>query len=89
MFEVEWTEAALNALSEAWLTANSEQRRRITQASDALDTQLRENPLDVGESREGSRRLAIEMPLVVTFRVNLQTRTVLVSTVRLRWNPHS
>jgi hypothetical protein len=44
-----------------------------------LNSELRRDPNDVGESRPNNRRIAFAGPLVVVFRVDQATSTVRVN----------
>jgi hypothetical protein len=83
MFQVRWQRRALDELTSYWLQADSAVRRDITRACEAIDQRLRDDPLNEGESRLGSRRITFEAPLAIVFRVVGSRRTVLVLEVRL------
>jgi hypothetical protein len=78
MFRVRWERKALKALAEAWTKADSELRRRITQASSQIDGLLRTNPQNQGESRPKGRRIMFVGPLAVRYRIEADHQTVSV-----------
>ena len=67
-YAVEWTVNALDQLAEAWMNASD--RGDVTAASHQLDTELRRDPMHLGESRDSSvNRTAIAMPLGIEFEI--------------------
>jgi hypothetical protein len=66
-------------LAAIWISAAD--RGAVTTASHTIDQQLRVDPLTVGESRENDRRILMEAPLGVLFRVLPDERIVQVLTV--------
>jgi plasmid stabilization system protein ParE len=79
-FTVIWSFAALNELAEIWLRASD--RQAITDAAEAIDQLLEADPIVVGESRDGGRRILINPPLVVIFNVSVESGAVVVVRVR-------
>lgn len=78
-FHVRWTNVAADSLSDAWIKADQQVRRAITQASSRLDQDLQTDPQSKGESRPDGRRIYIDIPLGVLFRVNTRLQTVTVT----------
>ena len=78
-YTVIWTPNAEGMLAELWL--NSAHRQAVTAASHAIDQQLRIDPDQQGESRDQGRRILLETPLGVLFRVLPADRIVYVLTV--------
>ena len=76
MFQVQWSETALDEIAEIWMRAAD--RPAITAAVERIDQRLAKDPADQGESRERGRRLILEPPLGLTFRVRPHDRTVIV-----------
>jgi plasmid stabilization system protein ParE len=76
-FDVVWLPAAEQELAAVW-TASS-RRNDVARAVAAIDRLLELDPPNAGESRAGGRRILIEPPLGVIFRV--VGPTVLVSRV--------
>ena len=62
-----WKPSVEQRLAEIWLEAAD--RRAVTGAADRIDRQLRTRPLAVGESRDMQRRILIDDPLVVVYKV--------------------
>lgn len=71
-YEVEWKSSAEAELTRIWL--GSRLRTGVREAADSLDRHLEQHPLEVGESRAGSQRIAFEAPLAIYFRVNEANR---------------
>jgi hypothetical protein len=79
MFRVEWVPAALNDLMDMWADADSELRKAITAASNALDDEMQADPLRLGEGRVTDfDRVVFIYPLAVYFEVDLHHQTVWV-----------
>jgi hypothetical protein len=83
MFRVKWKQTALDELAAWWTQADSALRARITQAADAIDQRLVQDPFASSESRSGRRRIDILLPLAVSFEVNAKTSTVTVTHVNI------
>ena len=64
-YTVVWSQHAESQLAELWSSAAD--RRAITAAARAIDTLLAENAHVLGESREGTVRIAFVSPLGVYF----------------------
>jgi hypothetical protein len=82
MYRVEWLQSALDELADIWTRSNSIERAAITSASHVLDTYLKGDPHDEGESRAHGRRITFVPPLAVTFRIEEDDQTVTVLQVR-------
>jgi len=57
MFQVEWRPPAVNELAEYWMAADAPVRAMLTAAAAEIDRKLSDDPLAVGESREGGQRI--------------------------------
>jgi plasmid stabilization system protein ParE len=79
-YEVRWKRTARDQLANLWVSAAN--RRAVTDAANALDAQLQRDPLTCGEGVPGERRVLIEMPLVVVYRVREREKKVIVLSVR-------
>lgn len=66
-------------LATIWTTAPD--RRAVAEAANRIDQMLRFDPTGLGESCAQGRRIFIEPPLGVIFRVVPEDRTVYVLTV--------
>jgi hypothetical protein len=78
MFRVEWVEAAVEELAAIWLRVDSDKRRDVTTAANAIDVALRSDPIRESESRDDERRVLFAPPLGVSFSVDSQRRVVRV-----------
>ena len=79
MIVVQWERAALEELSDLWGKADPTRRQPIVAATHDIDWQLRKNPEDQGEPRDGGRRVLLKPPLGLIFRIaspNAPERTV-------------
>jgi hypothetical protein len=76
IFELRWSKIARDELARIWITADSELRKQITQSSYRLEMALKKSPHEVGESRDGSRRVDFDFPLGIAFRVIDEKRRV-------------
>lgn len=76
-FTVVWSEEAEARLADIWLNA-PHYRNEISELASRIDAILRDVPHEVGESREGKRRIVYEPPLGAAFSVNQDDRIVLV-----------
>lgn len=75
-FTVIWKPEAERRLTRLWLAAPD--RKAITDAANRIDQLLENNPQERGESRDGGRRILLEAPLGVFFRVDSQSHQVWV-----------
>lgn len=82
-FTVAWSEEASNELCELWAVVPD--RREMTRVVDALEQQLRHNPESVGESREKGRRVVMQSPIGIIFKVFPEDQ--LVQVVHVGWFP--
>ena len=73
-FTVNWTPDAEAQLTRIWLAARD--RATLTAATHAIEQNLGTDPANAGESRDPGRRITIEMPLAVIFRVDETPYTV-------------
>jgi hypothetical protein len=81
MYTVMWLESALDKLAEIYVAAEANERERISSGVERLNQRLAESPLEVGESRGGSLRMAFLHLLAVRFRVDEATLSVRVIAV--------
>jgi len=78
MYRVIWLDATLNRLAELYVDCDLIDQHRIATGVDGLNHRLADDPRAVGESRDGSLRIAFPPLLSVRFRVDEQSRTVRV-----------
>lgn len=78
MFTVRWTKVALNGLADLWMRASLEHRANITQMVNETERQLKEAPLDSGESRDGKQRILFSNGLGCVFDVLPDSQMVVV-----------
>jgi hypothetical protein len=85
-YTVIWKPLAERALAECYVNAlehgDHALAASITNAVAGIDTTLLKNPESVGESRSEGKRVLIEPPLTVTFRIREADRQVWVLTVQ-------
>jgi hypothetical protein len=82
LFNVTWFEATLDRLADFYVAVTPEQRQRMAAGIDALNASLRLNPMEVGESRADDFRVAFAPLIIVGFHVDLENRTVDVTSIR-------
>jgi plasmid stabilization system protein ParE len=79
-YQVVWEDAALNELDDIWKASHD--KEGVQNTATRIDTQLKFNPLEAGESRSRNYRVLIKYPLVVWFRVIERLNEVQVLHVR-------
>ncbi len=77
MFSVRWTSSARDGLATAWIEAKD--RNAVTEAVVQIDTILAKDPENAGESRDLGRRLLLQIPIGVFFKVDLSAHVVQVA----------
>jgi hypothetical protein len=78
-YTVTWAKAAEQALARLWTDAIN--RKAITEAANAIDRSLLNDPDRVGESRPEGTRILLIPPLAALFTVNQMDRLVCVLSV--------
>ncbi len=81
MFSVRWTPRALALLTEAWLAADSNERRAITTMIRKVEQVLRVSADRVGESRIGNSRVLVRPPVGIEYWLILDDRVVDIARV--------
>jgi len=81
-YTVLWKPTAEADLARIWTAATD--RNAVAAAADRIDALLARDPHSRGESRGGSIRIMVELPLAVHFRVQDADRMVYVLKV---WRP--
>ena len=81
MYAVVWKDAALDELADVYVAADPADRARMAAGVEALNTRLAADPLDEGESRGGTRRIAFPDLLAVSFTIDPVDRVVRVTAV--------
>ncbi len=79
IYTVLWTRNAEQKLAAIWLAASD--RAAVTAAAHRIDQLLRNDPDQQGESRDQGRRVLVDPPLGVMFRVQPDDRQVYVLSV--------
>lgn len=69
-FKIKWQPAARDELTDLWLEATSDIRRKVTASARDIDRALKHNPQNAGESRPNDRRVLFAAPLAVLFEVD-------------------
>jgi hypothetical protein len=80
MFTVIWRTRALDELADIVVQSDLNTQDLVERQVTALNKRLAADPLDVGESRGGSRRIAIADPICILFEVSAVNRIVRVLT---------
>ena len=84
-YTVVWTREAEDELATAWVEApSSALRNEIAANVAAIESALRTQPGETGESREGTVRMAVAGPVGIVFRVLEDDRLVQVISLRVR-----
>jgi hypothetical protein len=73
---VEWEDAARDELADIWVQATPAERAVIEPVVLRLERDLADDPLAVGESRNGSLRVEFREPLTFWFQVWTGARRV-------------
>jgi hypothetical protein len=81
MYTVIWRTTALDRLADLYVAASVADRERLATGVEALNSQLAHDPLAIGESRAGDRRIAFTDYLVVRYRVDTVQRVARVTAV--------
>jgi plasmid stabilization system protein ParE len=81
-YRLKYLRRATQALADIWMAAAD--RNAVTRASHRLERLLKADPLGVGESRAGRRRLVLINPLAVFYTVDPAGRQVVVTDIRSR-----
>lgn len=81
-FLLEWKQTATDELAAIWVGADSPTRRKITVATNKVDSLLRSDPHQHGESRDADRRILFVAPLAITYFIDAEAAKVEVLRVR-------
>jgi hypothetical protein len=77
-YTVVWSQSAERLLADLWLQANQRDRPAIATAANEIDQWLRRDAHNLGESRPSDRRILLNSPLGVVFKVYRDDRLVRV-----------
>ena len=80
-FTVIWRPKSESKLAELWV--GSRERSAITAAANAIDRQLKYDPVRSGWQRPDGSRLLIAKPLAVVYEVHTEDRYVFILDVEL------
>lgn len=80
-FTLTYTSEAIAELAKLWLAANN--RKSVTEASDRIEQELRNDPHLKGDTVSGSLRKIVVAPLVFYFLVSPDDRLATVWSVRM------
>lgn len=81
IFQVVWSQQAVNDLAEIWNRGDSVFRQGVTRAAHAIGQSLQDDPFGAGESREVGVRVMFNAPLGVRFKVDQDSQAVIVGHV--------
>ena len=84
MYRIRWQKSVSRKLLEECATADSSMLSAILDAMAEIESQLRNDPEFVGESRNSSRRFLIVDPLSVTYKIDHRQRVVYIIAARVR-----
>jgi hypothetical protein len=79
-YTVVWQPSAERELGDIWLKAQDQ--TKIAAAANRIDRDLQYHPIDVGESRDGNRRVMIVPPLTISYTIYEEDYLVKVTKVR-------
>ena len=82
MYDVIWREGLLDRLADLYVAASVHDRERMARGVQGLNRRLKDEPMDVGESRPDGFRVVFLPLLFVTFHVDDAQMVVRVSGVR-------
>lgn len=71
---------ALRDITTIWNDAQN--KTQVTKAAHQLEESLKRNPMSLGESRGGLRRMAFEKPLCIIFELIPDDEKVIVTNVK-------
>ncbi len=69
-FSVVWRDSALDKLADLYVATSEDERDRMARGIESLNRRLADDPLNVGESRDGTFRIVFPPLLLVTFFVD-------------------
>ncbi len=81
MYQYSWLEPVLDDLAAIYVAAEKSERELLAAGVAAFNAQLAADPLTVGESRFGGRRVAFPPLLRIFFKVDAAARRVWVTSV--------
>ena len=79
MWAVIWWNKALDELADAMARSDLSTQDLIEQIVKRFTSELARDPLQLGESRTGNRRIAFDAPCAITFLVESGNRVVKVT----------
>ncbi len=82
MFKIYWSESAFDEM-QAIISSQTDLRTDIIYAMRQLRRELIEIASTLGESREGTRRVTFVRPLIVSFDVDIEDKSVEILWIRL------
>ena len=81
-FTVHWPDEVQEELAGQYLAARLDGREaEFSRAVSEIDVRLARDPAGVGESRPGSQRILIDLPVMVTYRIDEPNRAVTITEV--------
>ena len=76
MFSLIWDRATQSEFARFWLRADTIQRQAIARSIQRIILELSANPQSAGESRDRGRRILLEAPVGVLFKVDAKRMRV-------------
>jgi hypothetical protein len=81
MYTVYWRDSLLDHLADLYVTADVPERERIARGVQGLNRRLKDEPYEVGESRDDRFRIAFPPLLAVVFEVDESKQLVRIVSV--------
>jgi hypothetical protein len=82
-YTVIWPDAAQDQLADQYLVARLDGlEAEFSQSVSEIDARLARDAVGVGESRPGSQRILIDLPAMVTYRVDEPNRVATITEVK-------
>ena len=78
MYGLIWIDEAMDQLADAFVAATTKDRERIAASIESLNLLMRDDPFEVGESRDGTFRIAFSPLVSIIFNVSTSEQLVKV-----------
>ena len=78
MYGLIWLDEAMDQLADAFVAATTKDRERIAASIESLNLLMRDDPFEVGVSRDGTFRIAFSPLVSIIFNVSKSEQLVKV-----------